>query len=354
MSRVQRLAASAAIAGAVFACGACSKDDAPLSDREKSALGGTIYFVSERDGDAATWKIQPDGSGEAQILKHGTASYPYGASPDKKRIALVVSEGEDDAMVLADPDGKNLAPIAATAGGLNWYPTYSPDGAWILFESNRDAFRELYKLSVKTGEVIRLTDNPEGNFDGAWSPDGKQIAFASSRANQLDLYVMDADGKNQRRLTEFAGDAVKPAWSPDGKQIAFISARDGRDNLFLISPEVKEAKNMTPGQDEVDHFAWRPGHNSLVFAARTADRKLKLRILELASGTIRELSGKDDNDSNPAWSPDGQFLVFASSADGKADLWIMRAGGGQRTRLTQDPRGAWLPRWLDVNGEEKR
>jgi TolB protein len=344
---VKRVLAVVAIASAF----ACAKDESPLGPTERQSLSGAIYFVSERGEKPAAWRVRPDGSGETLVLSGDDAAYPYGT--DKKRVAFVKSSGEDDELVLADPDGKNQTAIAPSGGGLNWYPTYSPDGEWILFESNRDAFRELYKISARGGQPLRLTNNREGNFDGAWSPDGKSIAFASSRFNQLDLFVMDADGSNQRRLTQFAGDTVKPAWSPDGKLIAFISARDGRDNLFVISPETKEARNITPGKDEVESFVWQPGHDTIVYAARAADRKSKLRSVDVENGTVRELSGAADNDSNPSFSPDGNFLVFASSIDGKSDLWIARADGGRRTRLTQDPRGAWLPRWLEI-GEEKR
>jgi tol-pal system beta propeller repeat protein TolB len=328
---------------------ACSNDRAPLSASERRALPGTIYFISERAEPPATWRVSPDGSGEARVISGDAAAYPYGASPDKKKVAFVRSLGERDEIALADPDGKNIVAIAPAENGVSWYPAFSPDGKWILFESSRDAFRELYKVSLEDGRVVRLTNNREGNFDGAWSPDGKKIAFASSRHGRLDLFVMDADGKNQTRLTQHAGDSIKPAWSPDGKSIVFISGRDGNDNLFSITPDGREIKNLTPGKEGVESFVFSEDGGSIAYAARAADGKSKLRIVEPATGRVRELSGKSDNDSSPAWSPDGEYLVFASSVEGRSDLWIMDKEGGRRTRLTNDPRGAWLPRWIDTH-----
>lgn len=331
----------------VFTNAACESDRAPLNKSEIQALTGTVYFISERAEDAATWRIGADGRGEALVMSGEPSAYPYGNSPDKKRVAFVQTKNEMDQIVLADPDGKNPVVVAPAEGGVSWYPAYSPNGEEILFESSREAFREIYKVSANGGEVVRLTNNREGNFDASWSPDGKKIAFASSRHGQLDLFVMNADGSEQKRLTSHAGDAIKPAWAPDGSAIIFISGRDGVDQLFAISPTGENIRNLTNSKEGVESFVW--SKNSLIaYAVRAADGKSKLRTVDFASGKITELSGKEDNDSSAAWSPDGKYLAFASSIDGRSDIWIMRSDGGKRTRLTRDPRGAWLPRWLDI------
>ncbi len=333
--------------GTLFFTSACESDRAPLSKNEQQALSGTIYFISERAEDAATWRIRPDASGEALVMSGQPSAYPYANSPDRKRVAFVVTRSEMDEIVVADPDGKNPITLAPAEGGVSWYPNYSPNGEDILFESSREAFREIYKVPANGGAPVRLTNNREGNFDASWSPDGKKIAFASSRHGQLDLFVMNADGSEQKRLTQHAGDAIKPQWAPDGSAIVFISGRDGVDQLFAITGGGENIRNLTSSKEGVESFSWSK-NNSIVFAVRAPDGKSKLRVLDFASGKIIELSGKDDNDSNAAWSPDGRHLVFASSIEGHSDLWIMRADGSRRTRLTRDPRGAWLPRWLDI------
>src|SRR5262245_11536643 len=131
----------------------CSAAAALISACSEALPAGTIYFVSERAGRAEAWRVRPDGSGEARVLGGGDAVYPYGASPDRSQIAFVISHGERDELALADPDGKNARALAPSEDGLSWYPAHSPDGAWILFESSRDAFRELYKVSTASGEL---------------------------------------------------------------------------------------------------------------------------------------------------------------------------------------------------------
>jgi TolB protein len=336
-----------------LAASACATRDRPLTSEERRALPGVIYFISERGPAPASHRIFPDGTREARVLSSEGASYPYGASPDGALVAFVESDGELDQLVLARPNGEAASKVATSTNGLSWYPAFSPDGRRLLFESSRDAFRELYLYSLDDGGLVRLTDNREGNFDGAWSSDGRRIAFASSRHGQLDLFVMNADGTGQRRITEHAGDSIKPAWAPgrcgratDG--IAFISARDGRDDVLFVDAEGGVAENLTRAEGDVESFQWRPDGCAIAIAVRAADKKSKVRVVDVATRGVVQLSGEGHDDSAPAWSPDGKVLAFASSVEGHSELYIMRADGTRRTQLTRDPKSAWLPRWLAV------
>lgn len=336
-----------------LAASACATRDRPLTSEERRALPGVVYFISEREDAPVSWRISPDGSGEARVLASAGASYPYGASPDGALVAFVESDGALDQLVLAKPNGEGAAKIATSTTGLSWYPAFSPDGRSILFESNRDAFRELYLYSLADQKLVRLTDNREGNFDGAWSPDGRFIAFASSRRGQLDLFVMNADGTDQRRITEHAGDSIKPAWAPArcGRTkdvVAFISARDGRDDVYVVDPSGGLADNVTRSEGDVESFQWRPDGCAIAVAARAPDKRSKVRVVDVATREVAQLSGESHDDSAPAWSPDGKMIAFASSIEGHSEIYVMRADGTRRTQLTRDPKSAWLPRWLAV------
>lgn len=324
-------------------------------------LEGTIYFVSERGDAPAVYRVRPDGSGEAPVLGGRAPSYPYGARGDGALVAFVHA----DQVVVAAPDGGAARALVPSAEGVSWSPVFSPDGTRVLFESSREAFRELYTVELATGALSRLTSNPEGNFDPAWSPDGARIAFASSRHGQLDLFVMRADGADQRRVTEHAGDAVEPAWAPRrcgarGDRLAYLSGRDGRDSVLVLelgddATPVSSPLNVS-GEDGVESFAWRPDGCAIAFAARAKDRRSKVRVVELPSLRVVELTRPEDSDSNPAWSPDGRHLVLArampapaGAGDPGSDLFIKSADGRRERRLTRDPKGAWLPRWLAIS-----
>ena len=84
-----------------------------------------------------------------------------------------------------------------------------------------------------------LTNSADYDWYPSWSPDGGHIAFDSIRDGDLEIYVMGSDGSNPRRLTNSAGfDAWSPSWSPDGRYIAFASIRDGNFEIYVMELDI--------------------------------------------------------------------------------------------------------------------
>ena len=72
----------------------------------------------------------------------------------------------------------------------------------------------IFTVAAEGGDPRKLTSESYDSEDPTWSPDGRFIAFSSNRAGKYHLYVMQASGENQRRLTGSGGDDTKPSWSP--------------------------------------------------------------------------------------------------------------------------------------------
>ena len=303
---------------------------------------GWVDFISEADGTPRVFRIGTDGHGLTPLAPGG-ASYPYGG--DAQASLLV----RDDDIVVAGAGGlRSLAP----ADGLDWYPRLSPDGRFVLFESSRASFRDLYRVPFAGGAAVRLTDDPAGCFDGAWSPDGAQIVFACSTAGQLDLYVMAADGAGRRRLTAHPGDSVRPRWAASDL-VVFVSGRDGTDGLFAVPAAGGEVVRLDDARGRVERFDLAGDGAHVAYAVRAADGTSAIWTVVLADGSRRRLSREGHDDREPAWSPRGRHLAFTNTSGGTPNIWIMRADGSHRSRLTDDPEAAWLPRWVALTPRRK-
>ena len=240
-------------------------------------------------------------------------------------------------------------------------PSWSPDGRWLAFEADVDAFREVYRIGRDGTGLRRLTHGGDGHFEPAVSPDGRHVAYVASRDGHAQLYVMRADGSAQRRLTAFHRDDWAPQWSPDGRTIAFLSQRvPGHDRVFLVGADGTGLRALNPpgsaagaaGGDpaaDVDEegVAWAPDGRRLAYVARVPGRQAAIWVADLRTGARTPIAAAPGTRNEaPAWSPDGRYLAFVSDRDGDAELYLARDDGSAPTRLTHAAGADWLPRWV--------
>ncbi len=138
--------------------------------------------------------------------------------------------------------------------------TISSDGRTIAFVSTRDGNADIFTLPFRPNRTqrmdraVNLTHNPHGDFRPSFSPDGKYLAFSSdrdtpptgdpaARRRAGEIYVMDRDGKNPRRLTTAPGWDGSPAWSLDGTRIYFYSARDRHYRIWMMNSDGSSPKS---------------------------------------------------------------------------------------------------------------
>jgi eukaryotic-like serine/threonine-protein kinase len=103
-------------------------------------------------------------------------------------------------------------------GGVEDFPSLSPDGDQLVFVSNASGNLDIYLQRVGGQKAINLTeDSVADDTQPAFSPDGTRIAFRSGRDGG-GLFVMGATGESVKRV---ADSGFNPAWSPDGENLAF-------------------------------------------------------------------------------------------------------------------------------------
>jgi Tol biopolymer transport system component len=320
-----------------------------LSLAERRAAGGRIVFVSERGGAPQAWVVAPTGEGERRLSSGPNPVFPAAVSPDGRTAAAVAVReqgGEHGEQVTLLPlDGGTARPVGPASSRAR-VPSWAPDGRWMVFESDRASFRDLWRIAPDGSGLRRLTDNREGNFDPDVSPDGRSIAFASSRDGDAEVYVMRADGTGQRRLTAFYRDDWAPRWSPDGRTIAFLSNREGTDRIFLVGADGTGLRRLTADRAQAQEadVAWSPDGSRIAYTLHERAGVSRVRMVDVRTGAARDVAGPRPA-SQPAWSPDGRLLAFTAGAADDADLWLARADGTAPTRLTRAKRADWLPRW---------
>ena len=258
-------------------------------------------------------------------------------------------------LYLMRPDGTRLRRIT-TGRALELAPTWSPDGKWIAFVSDRSrpgnegAF-EIYVMRPNGTGLRRLTRDRWGDYQLAWSPDGRRIVFVSSRASgRSGISIMNVNGTGYRRLTRDL--ESEPAWSPDGSAIAFTrynpgAGTSGIHEIWLMNPDGSNQRQLTfpPQHEDVSSLNgqdikpdWSPSGDELAFARNYRGRTDIYAIRTDGTG-LRRLTRTAGAHYRPAWSPDGKRIVFVSVRHRRVRIHVVDAGGSRESRLTM--RGAF-------------
>jgi len=126
----------------------------------------------------------------------------------------------------------------------HWEPDLSPDGRYLVYESDDDGDLELYLRDLETDAVRRITDNEEPDWSPSWSPDGRFVAFASVSDENVDIYTVDIDSLEVLRLTSHEGDDINASWGTDGL-IYFNSNRTDDWEIYTIQPDGSQLQQLT-------------------------------------------------------------------------------------------------------------
>lgn len=255
-------------------------------------------------------------------------------------------------------------------------PQISPDGKWVAYTVgilNRelDKNRErVWMIPAGGGEAIALTSEDESSSHARWSPDGKFVSFLSGRSEgPTQVWLLNRLGGEAQKLTNTPQSVEDFAWAPDSKRMVLV-LRDPK------AEEVEEAANRDKEKSGVEvekktHTEKPWVVDRLQFKKDTVGyldrRRTHLYVLDAATKSLTQITSGDFDDEEPAWSPDGLRIAFSSNRTPdpdrtyNADIWVVAADNkDQGARLTQvtvnpgeDRQPAWSPdgKWIVASSQ---
>ena len=248
------------------------------------------------------------------------------------------------------------------------YPTLSPDGTTLLFQSNRSGRWALYVAGADGTNVRVLLDTGDDPSTAVWSPDGRHIAYVATVDGSTEIFVVAADGSDRRQLTAAPGDDEHPHWGSDGR-LWWDSGRTTPDLSLPWNRHHQEVHSMTPDGGDVRRHTdcralctyaslspdgqWLAYRRVLPIAGVAWDQSVSLTNSEIM---VARPDGSDERnvsthaafDGWPAWSPDSRWIAFASNRGGVANVGQVFAVRPDGSGLRQLTTGEWSnvqPAW---------
>jgi TolB protein len=262
------------------------------------------FITAEQRQEGRTYRLvvaDQDGANETVILQSSDPLMSPAWSPDSRRLAYVSFENDRSSVWVQTLRTGNRIQVS-NKPGINGAPSFSPDGRQLVLTlGGIDGNLDIHVLDLSTRQTRRLTTHRAIDTEGSWSPDGRYIYFTSDRSGGPQVYRVPAAGGTAERVTFEGSYNARPRLSPDGKRLAMVHLDRGNYRIAVMNVKSKELLVVSAGQqDESPSFA--PNSDTLIYATRQARNGVLETVT--ADGLIRQRVSSGQGDvREPVWSP---------------------------------------------------
>jgi Tol biopolymer transport system component len=313
---------------------AFSPDGERIAFRSSREGGG--IFVMGRTGEAVRRVTRsgfnPSWSPDGTMLVYAT-----------ERVGLMPLNWEGVSELWVVPvDGGEPRELGSGDGVM---PRWSPHGHRIVFQTRlgTDTEMDIMTMPAHGGEPTPVLSDAATDWSPTWSPDGRYIYFISDRGGSMNLWRIPVDEESGRPsgepepITTPATFAAHPCFSADGQRVAFSSVLM-RQNLQIATFDPQtfvmgEPTWLTTGSRQWSSPDPSPDGAWVAFYSRDLPEG-DIYVIRSDGTGLRQVTLGEPVDRVPRWSPDGELIAYFSSGSGQVQAWTVRADGSDSRQMT--------------------
>jgi Tol biopolymer transport system component len=293
----------------------------PVFSRAGWKLAYTQFF-----SDANIWRVDPTGR-EAPVKVISSTQYDSSPeySPDGSRVAFRSTRSGTNEIWVTDAEGRTPVQLTRFGGPLTGCPRWSPDGMRLAFDTRPDGQADIYVIGSNGGVPRRLTTSPAEDVVPSWSRDGGWVYFASNRTGAWQVWRAAAQGGTEEQVTRLGGFAAFP--SPDGQYLYYAKGRSAAGlwrKRLPDGPEEAVLEQLKPGY----WGYWAVSEEGIYFADEPGPPETRgIYFRSFATRQIRQVSRIEKMpavaDSGIALSPDRRHLLYTQVDQNGSDILMM-------------------------------
>ena len=176
----------------------------------------------------------------------------------------------------------------------------------------------------------------------AWVPDRLALYYTSYQPGNPDIFYHNLSTGQRLKVAYFSGLNTSAAVSPDGSKLAMILSKSGSPNVWVCNADGTNFKQLTTSPEDESSPCWSPDGQWICFATKIRERRVLAKV-PAGGGPVQRISTSGvSNPTDPDWSPDGKWIAFTSQM-GDFDICIVPSGGGTPTVLVAGQHPSWSP-----------
>ncbi len=325
-----------------------------------------IYYTPPPEGDAqgALWEVPALGGAPRRLVASMSGA---DVSHDGKRLTFFRLNGKHMELVVSDRDGSNARVATQETVSFSYrMPRWSPDDSSIAYLHSRENWADDVYVAPAAGGVARQVTSDNTLMSGlAWLPDGTRFLYSSARGSTvlylptMHLWTISPAGRDLQQLTY--GDAGDENPDIDRQGRIVVSRRHMQFDIWKFpvdgdpAENVRRAVRITHQTGQVQTPTLSADDRQIVYLSDNGGHG-NLWVMDLANGETHQITYERAPNvimGVPIWSPDGNFITFATNRPSELGrgigYWLIQPDGSSlRLAISEGAWAAWSgdSKWL--------
>jgi serine/threonine protein kinase/dipeptidyl aminopeptidase/acylaminoacyl peptidase len=291
---------------------------------ESSSIGTQVWFLPYNGGPARRITNDLNGYGEVSL----------GLTSDSGTVATIQQVNASSIWITTPGEDESRARQVLKTN-LPETVAWSPDGK-IVYASRTGENWDLWMANNDGSESKQLTADSFIDQQPTVSPDGRYVVFQSNRSGARNIWRIDADGSNPKQLTQGNFVDASPVVSPDGQFVVFMSLRSGTWTIWKVGIDGGAPVQLTNRSSEFPSISPDGKSISYFYTDEQANNQPKLAVIAFeGGGPVRTIDlPRSVSPIAFAWMPDGKSIAYLDNSSGILNVWSQPLDGGTPKQLT--------------------